>query len=370
MEHMATSPLKRAHREIAKGIALDKCTKCGCMRDVVEALCSTKLGDMGKGSSDLIHDARRLRRMLKRKRYECAGCRHCFAAEATNLLHKAMPQFDSKHSRECGGSAAEWPAVPGEYHVMRRAKFSPVAVSTLSSAALADDVASKTPSGLRIVGKTDTENIGVEKVVRNIISNPEIRVLIVAGQESKGHRSGATLLSLARSGVDMRMRVIDSPGRRPILENVKAEEVDAFRRQVSVIDMIGEMSTRTIARTIAKEASKASAASSCGEFSQANRLLAGPPIVEAMEPKGVKLDKAGYFVIVPRPEEGVILVEYYSNDNKLLRTIKGKGAKDVYKTVIGKGWVTELTHAAYLGRELTLAELSVKQGSKYVQDKA
>jgi len=367
---MATRSLKGAHREIAKGIALDKCTKCGCMRDVVEALCSTKLGDMGKGSSDLIHDARRWRRMLKRKEYECAGCRHCFAAEATNLLYQAMPQFGSKHSCECGGSAAEWPAVPGEYHVVQRAEFSPVAVSTLSSAALADDLASKAPSGLRIVGKTETENIGVEKVVKNIISNPEICVLIVVGQESKGHRSGATLLSLARTGVDMRMRVIDSPGRRPILKNVTVDEVDAFKRQVNVIDMIGEMSTRSIAKAIANEASKASAACSRDECFKANRLPAGPPIVEAREPKEVKLDKAGYFVIIPRPEEGAILVEHYSNDNRLLRTIKGKGAKDIYKTVISKGWVAELAHAAYMGRELTLAELSIRQGSKYIQDKA
>ncbi len=82
------------------------------------------------------------------------------------------------------------------------------------------------------------------------------------------------------------------------------------------------------------------------------------------------MDKAGYFVIVPLVDQGLINVEHYAYDNTLLRTIEGANARAVYRLIIEEGWVTELTHAAYLGRELTKAELSLQHRSQYVQDGA
>jgi tetrahydromethanopterin S-methyltransferase subunit A len=40
---------------------------------------------------------------------------------------------------------------------------------------------------------------------------------------------------------------------------------------------------------------------------------------------------------------------------------------DLYSTIIGAGWVSQLSHAAYLGRELARAEFSL-HGLAYVQD--
>lgn len=88
------------------------------------------------------------------------------------------------------------------------------------------------------------------------------------------------------------------------------------------------------------------------------------------DPNKVKLDKAGYFVIVPKPNADEILVEHYSNANKLLRIIKGYNARDIYWSIIENDWVTELSHSAYLGKELTKAEMAMKLGFKYIQDKA
>ncbi|MGZ4907525.1 MAG: DUF4346 domain-containing protein [Halobacteriota archaeon] len=81
-----------------------------------------------------------------------------------------------------------------------------------------------------------------------------------------------------------------------------------------------------------------------------------------------RIDKAGNFVITPRPERGIIAVEHYSPDNTLLHVVEGANAKDIYLTIIQRGWVTELCHAAYLGKELTHAELSLRSGSSYIQD--
>jgi tetrahydromethanopterin S-methyltransferase subunit A len=80
------------------------------------------------------------------------------------------------------------------------------------------------------------------------------------------------------------------------------------------------------------------------------------------------MDRAGYFVIIPDPKRHVIVVEHYAYDNQLQHVIEGAASRDLYSTIIGAGWVSQLTHAAYLGNQLTRAELSLKYGFPYVQD--
>ncbi len=63
-------------------------------------------------------------------------------------------------------------------------------------------------------------------------------------------------------------------------------------------------------------------------------------------------------------------MEHYAYNNKLLHVIEGKDAPSIYSTIIENGWLTELSHAAYLGSELAKAELSLKHRFKYIQDKA
>jgi tetrahydromethanopterin S-methyltransferase subunit A len=99
--------------------------------------------------------------------------------------------------------------------------------------------------------------------------------------------------------------------------------------------------------------------------------IATTPKVVAVQPtEPVVMDKAGYFVILPLAYQGLIHVEHYSYDNSLLREIEGVAARALYATIIQNGWVTELSHAAYLGKELAKAELSLAHNVKYVQDGA
>ena len=86
--------------------------------------------------------------------------------------------------------------------------------------------------------------------------------------------------------------------------------------------------------------------------------------------KPVKLDKAGYFVIFPIQERKIIHVEHYSYDNSLLHVIEGASARDLYLKIIDQNWVSELSHAAYLGKELNKAELNLANGIPYTQDAA
>ncbi|WP_407355187.1 DUF4346 domain-containing protein [Methanolobus sp. WCC5] len=91
------------------------------------------------------------------------------------------------------------------------------------------------------------------------------------------------------------------------------------------------------------------------------------PVIKAKETKKLKLDSAGYFIIVAQAEKGTILAKHYSYDKELLRIIEGTDARSIYITIIRHGWVSTLNHAAYLGQELTRAQIAMKAGFEYVQ---
>ncbi len=96
--------------------------------------------------------------------------------------------------------------------------------------------------------------------------------------------------------------------------------------------------------------------------------VSSAPVVLANKELKAEMDKAGYFVIIPQLNKKTVVAEHYSYGNKLLRAIEGKDAQSIYSTIIQNGWVTQLSHAAYLGKELAKAEFSLKFGSKYTQD--
>lgn len=248
-----------------------------------------------------------------------------------------------------------------------------VAVSTLASIDLAEKLARVNPEPLCIVGKTETENIGIEKIIRNTISNPSIHFLILAGKESEGHRSGGTMRALFAGGVDARMRVIGAPGKKPVLKNLTREEVEAFRNQVHLIDMMGSEDVSAISAKMVELLSGPEPA--CHNPSFAANITSpvsrhSVETIEAEEPGEVRLDRSGYFVIIPEPEKERIIVEHYAYDNRLLRVIQGKTARSLYHTIVKKKWVSTLTHAAYLGKELARAETALTHSLPYVQDGA
>jgi tetrahydromethanopterin S-methyltransferase subunit A len=315
-------------------------------------------------------------------KYACLGCKHCFPAVATNILNEMFPEANETNLLGCAMEETKnkkWFPIAGEYFAFCEGSTCPVAVSTLASPELAVSLAKARPRELCIVGKTETENIGIDKVIKNTISNPSIQVLLIAGKEAMGHYSGNTMIALWNNGVDENMRVIGSQGRRPVLRNVSREEVEEFREQVQIVDMIGNEDVDTITKRIT-EVSIDDVRVTAPERSEqdmnvesTSKSMVIPTIqkiVQAKEPAEIEMDKAGYFVIFPQPHRGVITVEHYSYDNKHLRTIEGKDARTVYWTIIENRWVTQLSHAAYLGKELTKAELSMKIGIKYFQDGA
>lgn len=91
-----------------------------------------------------------------------------------------------------------------------------------------------------IYGRLKTENIGIEKIIANVISNPLIRYLMLIGNDIRGHQSGKSLIALHQNGINSNHRIIDAPGAIPFIENLDVKAIHRFQDQVRIIDLIGE----------------------------------------------------------------------------------------------------------------------------------
>ncbi len=133
-----------------------------------------------------------------------------------------------------------WPPMPGDYKVLE--KQSKVAVVTLTT----NPDEFSIPEAA-IVGSLKTENLGIERIIANIISNPKIRAFILCGKESQGHFAGQALLSVWKNGADENMKIIGAKGPIPYLENITQEAIARFQRQIALMeDLIGETNTEAV----------------------------------------------------------------------------------------------------------------------------
>jgi len=89
-----------------------------------------------------------------------------------------------------------------------------------------------------IRGPLRTENLGIEKVIANVISNPNIRILVIFGKEIRGHWAGNSLIKLHEGGIDEKGRINGAPGAIPYIENLDDEALVRFQEQVEIIDML------------------------------------------------------------------------------------------------------------------------------------
>jgi len=129
--------------------------------------------------------------------------------------------------------AEGWPVVNGDYIVGD--PESPVAATTLASHI--EDV--PVEAGAAIAGPCKTENLGIEKMIANLISNPNIRFLILCGSEVQGHITGQSIEALHQNGVDPDKRnIIGATGAIPYIENIPDEGIERFQKQLEIVNLI------------------------------------------------------------------------------------------------------------------------------------
>src|SRR5882724_1438846 len=347
--------------QLTAALAAPKCYSCGCFQQTVAALTSG-------GQEDLAPLLDEARTVFQPKQYDCLGCPVCYPAIAANAFTEAFPEAGSGLDlcpTEAPAERQGWPPLPGDYQVLKYR--APVAVCILNNAALADCLKARAPEGLAIVGTLHTENLGIERLITNTLANPHVRFLIVCGDDTRqaiGHLPGQSLQSLCVHGVDVRGRIREARGKRPVLKNVTPEEIHAFREQVTLVPLIGETRDEVL----------------YGQVESYRRRDPGPyagapqgiriPVVQASAPERVMLDPAGYFVLYPYTRKHCLVVEHYTNTGLLDCVIEGNSAGALYSTVIERHLLTRLDHAAYLGCELARAEQALLTGTAYVQDAA
>jgi dihydropteroate synthase-like protein len=82
-------------------------------------------------------------------------------------------------------------------------------------------------------------------------------------------------------------------------------------------------------------------------------------------------DPQGVFrIMVDRHAETIVALHFATAEAETPSSIvKGETAEAVYAKIVEMGLVTRLDHAAYLGSELAKAEIALKTGKEYIQDK-
>jgi tetrahydromethanopterin S-methyltransferase subunit A len=301
------------------------------------------------------------------QRYECLRCAECYPALALNALGAAggcaidIPVCPA----EAVETRAGWPPLPGSYRTFRY--HAPVAVCVLNSDQLIDPVAAAQPEAIAITGTLQTENLGIERLITNVLANPFIRFVVVCGADSRqtvGHLPGQSLIALARNGMNAERRIIGAEGKRPVLRNLDHAAVDHFRTTVEVVDLVGITDPQRIAAAVHDCAARNPGAAE--PFAGSQVIL---PIAGAV-PERMVADPAGYFVIFVDRVRKVLNLEHYQNSGVLATIIEAKSAAETYMTAIDRKLLSRLDHAAYLGRELARAEEALRSGEPYIQDAA
>lgn len=146
---------------------------------------------------------------------------------------------------------------PEEGCYLRGNDFSPVAVAVILRWAREETppgieqlVRAAIESGAALAGTLQTENVGIEKVICNVVANPNIRYLIACGPETPGHLVGETLLALAANGLDAEKRIIGTSAPTPYLFNIPVAWVERFRKQVQIIDLVNEGSPDVLRQAV------------------------------------------------------------------------------------------------------------------------
>jgi tetrahydromethanopterin S-methyltransferase subunit A len=146
-----------------------------------------------------------------------------------------------------------YPPEQGRY--VRGNDFSPVAVCVILDdfdfkipPELQELVLAGTDAGAALAGMLQTENVGMEKMLCNIVANPNIRYIVLCGRESSGHLPGQSLLALKQNGVDEKKQIVGSTAPTPYLHNIPPEVIERFNKQVvSIVNLLcqpGESDTR------------------------------------------------------------------------------------------------------------------------------
>ena len=204
---------------------------------------------------------------------KCSGCGTCVDACPSNVLTlnetdktKVAVVTAEENCCACGACAikcveqaitvtgyemlkveppSEYPPEHGRY--LRGNDYSPVAVVAILDTddskmppELADLITTAVEAGAAIAGTLQTENLGIEKIVANMVANPTIRFIVLCGREAHGHSPAEALQCLIENGVenDKRRTIKGASAPTPYLANISLISIERFRKQLKIVNLI------------------------------------------------------------------------------------------------------------------------------------
>jgi tetrahydromethanopterin S-methyltransferase subunit A len=269
---------------------------------------------------------------------------------------------------EPSNNVKDWPPVSGRYYLGNR--NSAVAVCTMASIDLLEKFNNPTYlDKTAIVGKIVTENIGIEKIVQNVISNPRIRYLVICGKESEGHYVGQAIKALVANGVKDG-RIVGAKGPMPLVKNLTENEIETFRRQIEIVDITGCTDIDEILHFIDEcNKNKPKPFRSTVEISTVETIDADyDPKKDFTADEGK--EKGWFSISINWPKKEIVADYYvgYGADAKLHSRIVGTTAESIAGTAVRRKLIVSPYHGAYLGKELAKAEIALKNNLPYEQE--
>jgi tetrahydromethanopterin S-methyltransferase subunit A len=268
-----------------------------------------------------------------------------------------------------------WPVASGTYAVGD--PTATIAICCLTSDDLMRPLA-RLP-GVAIAGRVQTPNLGIEKIVWNVTANPSIRFLLLCGKESAIFHPGQALESLFQNGVSESRRIVAAMGHLPVLSHVSLARIEAFRRQVELINRIGETDLTRLAAEVRDLAARAVAPFEAGDNNRddpsAGEEFPGGESCDfaVIRPGGKReplvYDPKGFFVIDLDRGRREIICRHFLPDNALAHEMRGRSAETMLLGLLREGLISQLSHAGYLGAELAKAETALRLGLHYEQDR-
>jgi len=263
-----------------------------------------------------------------------------------------------------------WPVVPGAYVVGD--SLGPVAICTLTSNALFTPLA--TLPGVAIAGRAFSANLGIEKMVSNVTANPSIRFLLLCGKESPYFQVGQALDALFAYGVTSGGRIIKASGHMPELSRIEMARIEHFRKQVELVNCVGETKIDTLAAVVNELAGRnpgllqdapieSAAVASNSKVGDGFRL-----IVPGGHRESLAYDPMGFFIITLDREVNEIFVHHYWSDHSPAHLVRGRNAEAILLALLREELISQRSHAGYLGAELAKAETAMRLDLHYEQD--
>ena len=258
-----------------------------------------------------------------------------------------------------------WPPLPGSYVVGDGTAL--VAVCTLSDGELMRKAAAL--PGVAIAGRVYTANLGIERIVLNLTANPCVRFLLLCGKDSPLFHAGQSLVALGAHGLTPERRIVGAVGHVPVLGRAAARRVEHFRRQIEVVDRIGETDVAALGAAVRALTERRPAPVAAAAPSASAPL----PTFQTLQPGGrreaLARDPNGFFVVTIDRVRSEILVQHYRADHAPGHEMRGRSAEAMLLGLLRADLITQLSHAGYLGAELAKAETALRLGLAYEQDR-